>query len=286
MKRIALTGAASGIGRETARILSGLEHPLQLIDRDGEGLAALGQELGGDVELITADLAMEENLSDLCAKLASTPPDVLVNNAGIQNFAPFEKLPLPRIEAEFRINVLAPMALCQAVIPGMRERGSGQIVNIASVFGSIAFAYFSTYSSTKFAIRGFSEALRRELAGTGIRVSYVAPRAARTGLATQTQAMAEAVGMKMDPPAKVAGAVVRMIQRGGRSRVVGFPESFFVRLNALFPGLVDRALRKQNQKTRPFAEEAIGRILGRARGPEGSGPGTTPGAEGSPEWAA
>jgi len=254
---ILLTGAASGIGRETARLLAGGAHRLVLVDRDAAGLERLAGELRGDVETWVSDLAAAESRDALCERLAGLAPDVLINNAGILNFAPLEELPLERIDAELRINVLAPIALTRAVLPGMRERGAGHVVNIGSVFGSIAFAYFSTYSSTKFAIRGFTEALRREVAGTGIRVSHVAPRAVRTALASQFGRMAEAVGMNMDPPERVARAIADVIARGTFQRTVGFPERLFVKVNALMPRLVDRALRKQDEKTRGFAREAV-----------------------------
>jgi short-subunit dehydrogenase len=260
-RTILLTGAASGIGRATARLLAGPEHRLVLVDRDSDGLERVAGELTGEVETLVADLGETASRSALCERVAGIAPDALINNAGILNFAPLEALPIERAEAELRINVLAPIALTQAVLPGMRARERGQIVNVGSVFGSIAFAYFSTYSATKFAIRGFTEALRREVAGTPIRVSYVAPRAVRTALANQFGRMAEKVGMNMDPPERVARAIVDVLARGTRDRYVGFPESFFVKVNALFPRLVDRALRKQDETTRPFAEEAARELV-------------------------
>src|SRR6202030_2205215 len=99
--------------------------------------------------------------------------DVLVNCAGIASFGLFDKQTPQSMETLWRINVLAPMQLTRALLPQMTARRHGRIVNIGSVFGSIGFAYFTTYSASKFAIRGFSEALRRELEGSGIGVTYV-----------------------------------------------------------------------------------------------------------------
>ena len=75
------------------------------------------------------------------------------------------------------VNLVAPARLTQAVLPGMKSRGRGQIANVGSIFGSINFAHFATYSSAKAGMRALSQSLRRELAGTGIDVTYVAPRA-------------------------------------------------------------------------------------------------------------
>ena len=127
-------------------------------------------------------------------------------------------------------------------------------MNVGSIFGSIAFAYFASYSTSKFAIRGYSEALRRELAGTGIGVSYVAPRATRTRLANLFGSFAEEVGMHMDEPELVARKIVRALRAEARERYLGFPECLFVRVNALLPRLVDKALHRQDVVARTFAE--------------------------------
>ena len=82
------------------------------------------------------------------------------------------------------VNLVAPAALCCACLPFMKRRNSGQIVNIGSIFGSIPLAHFAAYSSAKSGLRAFSEALRRELADTKIAVTYIAPRAVRTGMLT------------------------------------------------------------------------------------------------------
>jgi short-subunit dehydrogenase len=154
------------------------------------------------------------------------------------------------------LNVLAPMQLTRAVLPELLEQGSGQIVNLGSVLGSIAFPCFASYSASKFALRGFSEALRRELDGSGIGVTYVAPRAVKTRLnSAAVYRMAEAVKMPMDDPEAVARQVVRALESNRKDVYLGFPESLFVRVNALLPRLVDGALRKQNRVMQRFTQE-------------------------------
>jgi len=128
---------------------------------------------------------------------------------------------------------------------------------VGSTFGSIGFPFFAAYSASKFGLRGFSEALQRELDATGVDGIYVAPRAARTPLNTgPVVRMNEALKVAMDPPEVVAEAIVRAIERDRERVYLGWPEKAFVRLNALLPGVVGRALRKQSHPMRPYALEA------------------------------
>ena len=124
---------------------------------------------------------------------------------------------------------------------------------MGSIFGSIAFPYFSVYSASKFTLRGFSEALRRELADTGVGVTYVAPRATRTRLNdSRVMAMGEATGMNMDSPETVARQITRAIANDRNEAYLGRPESFFVRINGLLPRLVDRSLKAQRRIMEPY----------------------------------
>ncbi|HEX6828520.1 MAG TPA: SDR family NAD(P)-dependent oxidoreductase, partial [Burkholderiales bacterium] len=136
-------------------------------------------------------------------------------------------------------------------LPGMIARGRGRIVNIGSTFGAIAFAHFAAYSATKFALRGFSEALRRELEGTGVGVTYVSPRATRTAANPEAvYRLTEQAGNAVDTPEIIAPLVADAIEQGRCELQIGAPESLFTRINALFPRLVDAALRKQNRAAR------------------------------------
>jgi short-subunit dehydrogenase len=150
------------------------------------------------------------------------------------------------IAKAFSINAVAPLLLCHALLPILLERPSAQIVCVGSTFGSIGFPGFAAYSASKFAVRGFSEALRRELADTHVRVHYVAPRATKTALATdRVRAMNAELGVGMDTPQTVATAIVRVLRDERRELLLGLPERVFAKLNSLFPGLVDRSLRRQ-----------------------------------------
>ena len=252
-RRVLLTGASGGLGRTLALELSRRGAHLLLTGRRAETLRALQGEIrdaGGTARCVVADLGeaagREEVVAAALREFAGV--DILINAAGSAAFTDFATQDAAQLESIFKINVLAPMSLTQAVLPMMRAQAQGQIVNIGSTFGSIAFAWFIGYSASKFALRGFSEALRRELEGSGIRVTYIAPRAVRTELnSPAVYRMADKVKMNIDSPESVARRIANAIEAGKKDVYLGFPESLFVRINALLPRLVDKALRKQNR---------------------------------------
>lgn len=263
--RFLVTGAAGGIGRALAHNLARRGALLLLAGRDEAALAALRAEvgaLGGLAESIHADLedpAAAEAIACSAERLAGGI-DVLVNLAGVSHFGLFQQQSAVSIERLWRVNVIAPMNLTRALLPGMLRRRHGRIVNIGSVFGAIGFPCFASYSASKAALRGFSEALRRELDGSGVGVNHVAPRYTRTALNTgAVSRMATALKMSEDSPERVAAHIVRAIERDRDDTTIGFPESLFVRVNALLPRVVDRALRPQNLRMRDFVAQPVER---------------------------
>jgi short-subunit dehydrogenase len=258
--KILLTGASGGIGGAIARNLAKRGASLVLVGRDAGKLDALAGELEGPGRVLTlvADIAEPRAAQDLVARAHAGVGDIdiLINCAGVQTFGFFNDEEASDIAGVFGINVVAPMALTRALLPQMLSRGRGRIVNVGSIFGSIGFPCFATYSASKFALRGFSEALRRELAGTGVGVTYVAPRFTKTPFNRDVVTrMAVALKMNQDEPAAVALAIVDAIEREGRNRYLGWPEKLFVRINSLLPHFVDGALMKQVEQMRPFATE-------------------------------
>jgi short-subunit dehydrogenase len=259
-KRVVLTGATGGIGQAMAIHLAKQGAKLGLVGTRHDALNELREHLQqyhDQVISIPVDLTTEQGqkqiVLDMHARFGGI--DVLINNAGITEFTEFNEQQPEMIERILKVNVVAPMQLTRRVLPEMLERKSGQIVNIGSTFGSIAFAYFTSYSVSKFALRGFSEALRREIAGNGVNITYVAPRAVKTSLNNSVvNEMAEKVKMNMDHPAIVARKIVNAIIKDKKDIYFGFPESIFVRINGILPRLVDAALLKQNQVMRKFAQ--------------------------------
>ncbi|RMH52848.1 MAG: SDR family oxidoreductase [Zetaproteobacteria bacterium] len=253
-KRLILTGAAGGIGRRLAEALAARGGRMVLIDRERAALeevagATGGHAVAGDLSTVEGCTAAAEAALDHLGEV-----DLLINLAGLNSFRNFDAEEPAALERLIHVNLLAPMLLTRAVLPGMIARGSGRIVNVGSIFGSIGFAWFTAYSASKFGLRGFSEALRRELADTGVRVSYVAPRAVRTPMNDDAvMRMGAATGMNMDDPDVVAARIIEAIDDDHKDTYIGFPESLFVRVNVMLPRLVDRALAEQNRIARKFA---------------------------------
>jgi short-subunit dehydrogenase len=261
-KRILLTGAGGGIGSQVARQLIAAGAKLALMGKDQQELEPLIASLGNCRHkplTFTANLLDREDrekaVNEAARQLGGV--DILINNAGMQSFRPFSEEDPEMIERIIQLNTLVPMQLARQLLPDMLARGNGRIVNVGSTFGSIAFAWFAAYSTSKFGLRGFSEALRRELADTGVGVTYVAPRAVKTALnSSAVYRMSEEVKMNMDTPEWAAGKIVEAIKKEAKDVYLGFPESMFVRINAILPRFVDNAMKKQNQKMRLFAKEA------------------------------
>lgn len=258
-RRILLTGASGGIGRELAFELA--SHGA-IVLLSGRRAAVLGNiadaigKLGGRAQILPCDLSVRAAAQRLVDQATANGArlDALVCCAGVSHFGLAEDQSGDDLEQLFRTNVLAPMQLVQAALPVFKAQREGLIVNVGSIFGSIGFPCFSAYSASKFALRGFSEALRRELHGSGVDVLYVAPRYTRTAINDgAVSRMADAVAMKQDEPQLVARAIADAMLSNARERYFGWPERFFVFLNAWFPRLVDGGLREQNRRMRPFA---------------------------------
>lgn len=260
-RTVLITGASGGIGGAIARQLVTRGASLILVNRQREKLEALAGELraaGGEVLTLVGDLSVAGQPASLVQSAIEQAGsvDVLINCAGVQNFGFFAQESAVDTATLFNVNTLAPIAMVNAVLPHMLQHRKGQIVNVGSIFGSIGFPCFASYSASKFALRGFSEALRRELVGSGVGVTYVAPRFTRTAFNRSVVArMADALKMPQDEPESVAASVIASIERDEHDRYLGWPEKLFVRINSLLPRLVDTSLMKQVDLMRPFASE-------------------------------
>jgi short-subunit dehydrogenase len=258
--RAVITGATGGIGRALASALRKQGAAVLLTGRDETVLAALVSGLGGPSDRVqgsAADLTTNAGRQRVVAAAASWRANVLVNNAGLGDFGLLDQQTDATLERLVAMNVLAPMQLTRDLLPHLRRQAESIVLNVGSVFGSLGYPGFSAYSASKFALRGFSEALRRELANTNVRVLYLAPRATRTGMnASHVEAMNAELGVAMDSPETVAAAACGMLARGARHAVVGWPEKLFVRINAVLPAVVDGSVRRQLPVILRYAREA------------------------------
>ena len=191
-KTVLLTGAASGIGRACAVELATAGAQLALVDIDADGLgetAAAVRARGARAHTLVADLANEEGVEGVArdALAALGHVDVLFSNAGVAVVAPVVGTKAEDWRWIFDINVWAPIRLTRALLPHMTARGTGYIVYTASLAGLIGAPGMVAYSTTKFALVGFAEALRHEIADKGIDVTVVCPGRVHTNLHRATR---------------------------------------------------------------------------------------------------
>jgi short-subunit dehydrogenase len=252
--RVVLTGATGGIGRALARELANSGASLLLVGRNEERLIDLERELllnDAVVTHVAADLGKFEGISrvaNAARMMSGGPANVLINNAGVNEFGVFATQQATDIAAVMTTNVVAPMLLTHALLPILSRHDEALIMNVGSILGSIGLPGQVAYAASKFGLHGFSEALRRETQGTSIKVLYVAPRATNTEMNDAAiRRFNEATGTASDEPDDVAERIIRALGVQRKERFIGWPERLFVKLNALFPSLVDQSMRKPAQ---------------------------------------
>lgn len=260
-KRVLITGAGGGIGRGLVTALLDAGAQVLLSGRDHGTLQSVVEHHAerARAAVFSADLTNAADRASLCdfASRWRGGIDMLINNAAVNDFSLLMSQSAETLDAAIATNLVAPIDLCRRLLPCLERSEEAHIVNIGSVFGSIGFVGNSVYCATKFGLRGFSEALRRELTRTNIQVHYFAPRATRTTFNSDlVNDLNAALGNASDDPALVASHIVRALQTNKLEYVIGWPEKFFARLNALLPRLVDMALAQKLATIRDFASRS------------------------------
>ncbi|MCY7295536.1 SDR family oxidoreductase [Alteromonas sp. a30] len=252
-----LTGASGGIGQAIAHALVNKGAKLILNGRNESQLRALCAKLPGTHEYLAADLSDKAQREMVIAELnARDDVTMLINNAGVAGFNPIENVTGDNLETLLNINLNSPIQLIQGVLPSLKRRDKASIINVGSTFGSIGFPCFSTYCASKFGLRGFTEALQRELADSSVNVLYLAPRTTSTSINSATvDEMNQALGNQVDSPDVVAQALIQQLESGKLRVFVGWPEKLFVKINGAFPNLVDNALLKKLPIIKKFASK-------------------------------
>lgn len=244
--RILLTGASGGLGRDLARELAGAGASVLLAGRDAVRLAAIKAELGASADSVVADLTTAEGIAAANAAARAFGVNVLINNAGVGSFGLFDQQAWPTVEQVLATNLEAPLRLTHALLPWLKARPTAAVVNVGSMFGSLPYPGFAAYSAAKAGLRGFSQALRRELADTPVAVIHIAPRVIDTPLNTEAvNQLNRALKNNSDSSQAVARQIVAALRHGKGEHHFGFPERLFAWLNGFAPSLIDRGLAGQ-----------------------------------------
>lgn len=242
--RALVTGASRGIGRATVRALAKRGARVGLIARGEEELQRVAEQIGDRASVHTADVADRDSISAAVAEFTEQAGglDVAVANAGIARYAPFSEQDPDDAERMVLTNVLGTINTVRAALEPMLDRARGHLVVISSGGGLRAFPWAAVYGATKAADRGFAEALRHELSGTGVSVSTIYPGEVATSLHADADQLPDwRNSHDAIPPELVAEATLEAIEEDrrevhvpGRVRLLG--------LNGIAPGLVDRLL--------------------------------------------
>lgn len=240
--RVVLTGATGGIGRAVAAQLVRSGAAVMLVGRSPATLTVQAAALGRPAHWHAADLTDAAARRRLADAAAAWRANVLVHGAGLPSFGRLETLDAASIAQVIGTNLVAPIALTQAMLPQLRREPRAQVICIGSAIGRLGLPGFSVYAASKFGLRGFAEALRRELADTGVRVQYLGPRSTRTDFNdAAVEAYNAATRTAMDDPERVAGALLALLESERAEAFVGFPERLAVRLNGFAPAWLDGA---------------------------------------------
>jgi len=253
---VVITGATGGLGKEMtfAFLKEGAEVLItDLVDSDLKRFVYQTKGFGSGKVLgsIAVDLTTREGVEDLTKFIlgyCEYGPDVLVNNAGIAVFGPYYEIPVSKLESILELNLLTPMRLIRKLLPYMLKRASGHIVNISSVAGIIATAGLTAYSTSKFGLRAFGEALSKEVRPLGIGVTNVYPFFTRTPILNSEQ-----IGLSqkkiipdflLSEPKDVVNDMINGIKSNQLHVYPGPISQVFSWISRLTPGLLEELAEK------------------------------------------
>ena len=252
-KRAVVTGGSRGLGFALARELRRQGARVAICARGEEQLMTARAKLGDDVVAIPCDVTDRAQVEAFVGEVG--PVDVLVNNAGVISVGPWQTQTVDDYRELLDIHFFGVVHTTLAVLPSMIERGGGRIANVTSVGGKVSVPWLLPYNASKFAAVGFSEGLRAELAGTGVRVTTIVPGLMRTGsflaawfkgdraqLEYGLFAPLSATPATTVSAERAARRIVGAVRRGDAEVTLGLHALLASRANALAPALVQTAL--------------------------------------------
>jgi len=254
-KTAVVTGASSGIGRAAAVELARRGANLFLAARSTEELTAVAEEcrrFGVRAEPMTTDVTKREDCARLAAAAGSV--DVLVNNAGFGVFDPIETAKAEDLESMMNTNYFGAVNCTKAILPGMLARRSGTIVNVGSIAGLMGYARMGGYCATKFALVGFTEALRDEVIGRGVRVALICPGTTETRFFVTADRKKIPGASRLMPsarPEQVARAIANAAEDGAYRRVMPLLGAVFIKFKEITPRLAHAMFRRVSAMLEP-----------------------------------
>jgi short-subunit dehydrogenase len=264
----AVTGAASGIGRALANELAARGCDLALADRDEAGLASVADELSKSGRKVTThrlDVSEPARIEDFARAATAAHPglNIVINNAGVALLGKFDEIDQAQFEWLMNINFWGTVHGCRAFLPHLERQKAAHIVNLSSIFGIIAPAGQTAYCASKFAVRGFSEALRHELAmaNSPVKLSVVHPggvatnivRNSRTGVgitdnAQRAQSIERFDAFAKTTPPVAAATIIAGIEKNAPRILIGGDARFMDLLQRFRPGTYWSVLQRQIEK--------------------------------------
>ncbi len=247
---VVITGAYGGLGKVLCKELAKLGARLVLTGRNTNKLDELSKTLPNGTVSVSGDITTQEFQLKLVQVLAHLQSDghILINNAGVGDGHFLENQSIENIQKMLEVNLLAPILLSKALKPWLQKAPVAKIINIGSTFGAIGFPGFSSYCASKFGLRGFSQALGRELSDTSISVQYLAPRSIETEINSDNiNQLNKAIKNNVDTAEQVVPQIVKAIEQNNAEKFFGWPQKLFAKINGLFPSLVSGSIKKQLQ---------------------------------------
>lgn len=247
-----ITGAASGIGKALAEALAARGCDLALADLNADGLEGVAAALRSNERRVTThvlDVGDRDQISALADAVQTNHggADLVFNNAGVALGGRFDEVDEADFDWLLGINLMGPIRMSRAFLPQLKASGAGHLINISSIFGVVAPAGQTAYSASKFGLRGFSDALRHELEGTGIHVTTVHPGGVKTSIARSARmprgsdpeevekGLKQADKQLVMPPPEAARIILDAVERKSPRVLVGRDAKALALLERVFP---------------------------------------------------